>query len=159
MNQDTDASFGAAIRAEYEVFQEFQRTLQHEHAALMQGETERLLQLAPRKSELIEKLSVFSAGRNRMLQGAGLENTPAGIAALLDALSVDAATRKSWNELLALAREAEQVNSSNGILIETHLRHNQQAMAVLRSAANPGSLYGPNGQISGAAGGHPRDKA
>ncbi len=159
MNQDAAASFAAGIRAEYEIFQEFHRTLQHEHAALLQGETERLLQLAQHKSELIEKLSRFSAERSRMLQGAGHENTPTGIAALLEALGVDAATRKLWNDLLAVVREAEQINRSNGILIETHLSHNQKALAVLRAAANPGNLYGANGQISGVSGGRPLDKA
>lgn len=159
MSPDTAASFAADTKAEYEVFQEFHRTLQLEHTALIQGETEHLLQLAPRKSELIEKLAIFSMARSHMLQAAGHENNSAGIAALLDALGVDAATRKLWNDLLTLAREAEQVNRSNGILIETHLRHNQQALAVLRAAANPGSLYGANGQISNMSGGRTRDKA
>ena len=68
-------------------------------------------------------------------------------------------TREPWNQLLDLAREAEQANRRNGILIETHLRHNQQALAVLKTAANPGnSLYGPNGQISGITSGRPLGK-
>lgn len=159
MNQAAAARLAARIGAEYEVFQEFHRTLQHEQAALIQGETERLLQLAPHKSELIEKLSAFSAERSRDLAGAGHENNSSGMAAWLDALGADAKTRGSWNKLLDLAREAEQVNRHNGILIETHLRHNQQALAVLQAAANPGSLYGPDGQISGASGARPRDKA
>ena len=158
MNPDA-ASFSAHIRAEHEVFQEFRRTLQLEQDALIKGETECLLELAPRKSELIEKLSVLSAERQRNLAAAGQQNSPAGMAAWLDAMGADAATRQLWRELLDLARDAERVNRSNGVLIETHLRHNQQALAVLKAAANPGGLYDPKGLISSSTSGRSRDKA
>lgn len=153
------ASFSARIRAEREVFQEFHRTLQLEQDALLKGETEVLLELAPRKTQLIEKLSAMSAERQRGLAAAGHENNQAGMVAWLDAMGADAATRKLWQELLDLAREAERVNRSNGILIDTHLRHNEQALAVLRAAANPGGLYDTKGYISGTPGGRSRDKA
>lgn len=158
MNQDA-ASFSAHVRAELEVFQEFRRTLQREQDALIKGETEYLLELAPRKSELIGKLSALSAERQRNLAAAGQENSPAGMAAWLDAMSADTATRDLWQELLDLAREAERVNRGNGVLIETHLRHNQQALAVLKAAANPGGLYDTKGLISSSASGRSRDKA
>jgi flagella synthesis protein FlgN len=151
--------FSVKLRAEFEAFREFHQLLQQEQAALIAGDIDRLLNLAPVKTGLIEKLSSFGAERGRRLAAAGHENSPSGLAVWFDAIGMDDETRDLWNQLLVLAREAEQANRRNGILIETRLRHNQQALAVLKSAANPGnSLYGPNGQISGFTSGRPLGK-
>lgn len=159
MKQESATGLAVRLRAELDTFREFLLTLQQEQAALIAGDVDRLLQLAPGKTGLIEKLSTFSTERERHLADAGHENNTAGIAAWFNAIGVDNETRELWNQLLNLAREAEQANRRNGILIETHLRHNQQALAVLQTAANPGnSLYGRDGQISGITSGRPRGK-
>lgn len=151
--------FALKLSAEIEAFREFHHTLQQEQAALIDGEIDRLLQLAPVKTALMEKLFTFSAERGRQLAAAGHENNPAGLAAWFDDIGVNDETRTLWSQLLDLAREAEQANRRNGMLIETHLRHNQQALAVLQTAANPGnSLYGANGQISSLSSGRPLGK-
>lgn len=154
MKQESATGIAGSLRAELEAFREFHRTLQEEQVALIAGDLERLLQLAPGKNELMEKLFAFSAERARLLAAAGYENNPAGLAAWFNAIGVSDETRELWQQLLDLAREAEQANRRNGMLIETQLRHNQQAMAVLQTAANPvNSLYGANGQISGFSSG------
>lgn len=159
MTHHTASSLAAAVRAEFEALQEFYRTLQHEQDALIKGDIDLLLQLAPRKSALIEQLSAFSADRIRTLAAAGYENNPSGIDGWMKAVGTDAGTQDLWTKLLELARKAEQINRNNGMLIETNLRHNQQALAVLRTAANPDrNLYGPNGQISSTGSGRPRGK-
>lgn len=159
MKAESIAGFAANLRAELETFREFLRILQQEQTALIDGNIDQLLLLAPDKTALIDKLTAFSADRDRQMASAGYENTPAGLAAWFDAIGIGSETRNLWKQLLDLASEAEQANRANGILIETHLRHNQQAMSVLQSAANPGnSLYGPNGQISGITRGRPIGK-
>lgn len=160
MNQDADAVFAALIKAELGGFQEFLQLLQQEQGALIKGDADQLLQLAARKSELVETLAGFSAQRISCISAAGCENSASGIAAYLDTIKAQTATRELWSKLLDLAREADRINRSNGILIDTRLRHNQQTLSVLHSAANPAvSLYGPDGQISGAASGRQLDKA
>lgn len=159
MKQESDIGFAAGLRAELETFQEFNRVLQQEQAALIAGETDSLLQLTNVKTGLMEKLSAFSAERERQMVAAGFKNDSAGISAWFKAIGLDNETLEVWNQLLTLARQAEQANRENGILIDTHLRHNQQALAVLKTAANPGNnLYGPNGQISGMSSGRPLGK-
>lgn len=160
MNQDKDAVFSALIKAEFDGFQEFLQLLQQEQGALIKGDVDQLTQLAARKSELVETLAGLGAQRNACISAAGCESSASGIAAYLDAIKAQGATRELWSKLLGLAREADQINRSNGILIDTRLRHNQQALSVLHSAANPAaSLYGPDGQISGAASGRRLDQA
>lgn len=160
MNRDSDAVFAALIKAELDGFQEFRQLLQQEQAALIKGDVDQLLQLAAHKSEQIEKLTGLSAQRNRHISEAGCENSASGVAAYIDTIKAQTTTRELWGKLLDMARETDQINRSNGILIDTRLRHNQQTLSVLQSAANPGaSLYGPNGQISSAASGRRLDKA
>lgn len=160
MNHTPDATFSDLIEAEFGGFQEFHRLLKQEQGALIRGEVDQLLQLSADKSELIEKLSGLSTQRIHLITAAGYENNASGIASYLDAIRALTATRDKWSNLLDLAREVDQINRSNGILIDTRLRHNQQTLSVLQSAANPGaSLYGPNGHISATASGHHLDKA
>lgn len=153
MQPESATRLALRLQAELEAFGEFHQFLQQEQAALMAGDIDRLLQLAPAKTALMEKLFAFSAERDQALAAAGHENTATGIAAWFNAIGVAGETRELWNRLLDLARKAEQANRRNGILIETHLRHNQQALAVLQATANPDSLYGPNGQVSSMASG------
>ncbi|MBU0592523.1 MAG: flagellar protein FlgN [Pseudomonadota bacterium] len=160
MDQNSDAAFAALIKAEFGGFQEFHLLLQQEQGALIKGEADQLLRLAALKSELIEKLAGLSAQRSLYISAAGCENNSSGVAAYLDSIKAQTETRELWSKLLDLARDVDQINSTNGILIDTHLRHNQQTLSVLQSAANPSSsLYGPNGQISGSASGRRLDKA
>ena len=160
MDQNSDATFHALIQAEFGGFQEFHQLLQQEQGALLKGDVDHILRLAALKSELIDKLSGLSTRRNLHIAASGCENNASGISAYLDAIKAQAATRELWSKLLDLARDVDQINRHNGILIETRLRHNQQTLSVLQNAANPSaSLYGPDGQISGAASGRRLDKA
>lgn len=159
MDRTSTAAVAADIQAEQEAFQEFHHILQEEQAALIERDIDRLLQIAPRKNELLGKLFNFGDARNRALSTAGYQTTAAGMESWLHAIRADDRTHEAWHKLLSLAREAEQINRGNGILIETALRHSQQALSILQVAANPAlSLYGPNGQISGMAAGRPIDK-
>lgn len=160
MNPNADAIFALLLKAEFDRIQEFLRILKQEQHFLIQGDVEQLQALATHKTGLIEKLAEFNNQRTQQISRAGFDNSASGIAAYLDSIKAQDATRKLWEKLLDIAREADQINRSNGILIDTHLRQNQQALSVLLNAAKPGtSLYGPNGQISGAAGGRRLDKA
>mgnify|MGYP000591356288 CR=1 FL=1 len=49
-------------------------------------------------------------------------------------------------ELMALAREAHDLNQGNGLLIRAQMKSSKQALAVLMSAAEQASTYGPDGQ-------------
>jgi flagella synthesis protein FlgN len=64
-----------------------------------------------------------------------------------------AGSRDAWNRLRALAAEARSLNDTNGRLIGIHLENNQQALAVLLSAANQAATYGPDGQQKPGGGG------
>jgi flagella synthesis protein FlgN len=62
----------------------------------------------------------------------------------------------AWSEIRKLAGQAQQLNSTNGELINSRMRHNQQALSVLQNAAKSAAgLYGPDGQANiGSTGRH-----
>ncbi|MDP2827249.1 MAG: flagellar protein FlgN [Sulfuricellaceae bacterium] len=152
--------FTDRLNAELKTFKEFELLLQEEQQTLIDGQIDLLIALAPRKSMLIKHLSDFSDERTQVLSDAGHESSPAGMLALLDETGANAGTRQIWAALLTLAREADHTNRRNGALIETHLSHNQQALSVLRAAANPvNNLYSASGQLSHMPGSKPIDKA
>jgi len=53
---------------------------------------------------------------------------------------------EAWEELLALAEHARNLNQRNGVLIDTHLRHTQMSLDMLRSVAGMGDVYDASGR-------------
>lgn len=152
--------FAEQLDAELKTFREFDQLLQEEQQSLIDGQIDLLIALASKKSELLKQLSDFSDERARILSSAGHESSAAGMQALLDETGASAETRLAWTNLLTLAREAEHTNRRNGILIETRLSQNQQALSILRASANPGNnLYSASGQLSHLPGSKPIGKA
>jgi flagella synthesis protein FlgN len=60
--------------------------------------------------------------------------------------------RAQWEALLALAREAKELNRVNGMLINKQLAHNQGVLNALRmpAGADAGGVYGASGQAIGS---------
>ena len=51
----------------------------------------------------------------------------------------------SWQSLLAITRVAQRLNTTNGMLIDTHLHGTQQALDALLTAARIPRTYAPDG--------------
>jgi flagella synthesis protein FlgN len=65
-----------------------------------------------------------------------------------------------WQSVVTLARQADQLNQRNGLLIDALLTRTRDALDVLQAAARPVQLYGADGQILDTPGhGHTLDKA
>lgn len=125
----------------------FIEILKKEENALVDGKIEKIDYLASDKSRLIEELIQLDDHRNEYLQRQGLALEKSSINAWLCEQHSDQSEIKIlWNELLELAKTAQQLNHSNGLIISNQLQHNQRAYAALHCAAGNVSLYGPKGQ-------------
>ena len=121
--------------------------LKEEENALVEGKIEKIDYLASDKSRLIEELIQLDDHRNEYLQKQGLSLEKNSINAwLTEQHSGQSEVKILWNELLDLAKIAQQLNHSNGLVITTQLQHNQRAFSALHCAAGNVSLYGPQGQ-------------
>jgi flagellar biosynthesis protein FlgN len=143
----SDSWLIADLAAESGAVQRFIAVLNTEQRALKENFADSLEQLAREKSALATELNRLQARRERAAAG-----TPGGIKAWI-ARSGGPAAVQSWRELTDLASQARQLNHVNGILIDTLLRNNRQALNLLQGAAQRASLYGADGRTQNYSGG------
>lgn len=123
--------------------------LQAERLALEAGDVDSLPVLAARKAEVYGRLAQLGDARKILLGRAGIPDAgKSEIDALFASGNEWARCRQYFADLLKLAREAHELNHANGLLIQTQMRSSQQALAVLMSAAEQASVYGPDGQAT-----------
>lgn len=143
------ADFAADLKAEIEALHQFITILKSEQDALTEGNIDKLFEISRQKSEQVIRLSQLSAGH--FSQQSEANDTPEDIARTFQKADPDEkyALAKSWERLSELAKQAKHLNRQNGVMIETQLKHNQQALAILQEAAMQNSLYGPDGHSRG----------
>ncbi|HUW50894.1 MAG TPA: flagellar protein FlgN [Sulfuricella sp.] len=149
--------FAKSLDAELRAFLDFIQVLQTEQEALIQGNVDFLVELAQVKSEKVILLSQYAMSRSRFLGTQGCAPEQGGMGKWLRQHDNPQIT-EIWRQLLEHAETAQQLNQINGVMIETKLRNNQQALAVLQSAANKSALYGPDGQTHAPGMGRPLGK-
>jgi flagella synthesis protein FlgN len=139
------ANFISHLHAERDALRAFVTLLETEQQALLSGQTEQLPPLSESKIQAAQELNKLeNMRRNELLaHGVAIETESINIWMQLHARE----SLPIWSEIQQLAARAQQLNLNNGTLIQTRLRHNQQALTVLHNAANSAhGLYGPDGQ-------------
>ncbi|OGV73801.1 MAG: hypothetical protein A3B82_02920 [Methylophilales bacterium RIFCSPHIGHO2_02_FULL_57_10] len=136
------------LRAELKALQEFKATLQAEQKALVAGDVATLTALSQSKLDQIDHLNRLATKRLDHIASLGFTANRHGMDEWAEHMGT--AALDVWRSLLKITSEAHQANQVNGTLIQTHLQHNQQALAVLLAATNRASLYGSDGQPEGA---------
>lgn len=144
---------GDIVKSEVSAVREFIEKLNQEQQALIAGEVELLSTLAEEKTALATQLNQFAERRHQLLSTAGLPAGRAGMESWLAEKTTSQASLQEWEQLLALASQAREINETNGKLIGTRLQHNQQTLNALLEANNKATLYGPDGQTRSSAGG------
>jgi flagella synthesis protein FlgN len=125
--------------------------MKQEQQLLVAADADGLADTTPRKNALLQALADLSAQRHAALAAAGCEGAEAGMEPWLAVGGNDEA-RAQWEALLALAREAKELNRVNGMLINKQLAHNQGVLNALRmpAGADAGGVYGASGQAIGS---------
>ena len=141
----TATDFTARLKTERDALKAFVTLLKTEQQALIDGHTEQLLALSDSKTEAVHELSKLTNARKNDMLAHGAKTETGGIAAWLQAYA--AGSLPIWQEIQMLAEQLQHLNRTNGTLIQTKLRHNQQALTALHNAANSAhGLYGADGQ-------------
>jgi flagellar biosynthesis/type III secretory pathway chaperone len=123
---------------------DFLSLLEREKLALQGGPIDGLFALAEEKSNLCSRSNRLAIKRAQAFAMAGAGTQRKEIETFLRSTRQPALVR--WHELLTLAGKIRGLNRDNGTLILSQLQHHQQALAVLRGAAEQAALYGPDGQ-------------
>lgn len=135
------AKVAAQLSNELAALRAFVALLENEQQSLLNNDTERLLNIAEAKSQAANQLAEMATARRKAL----LTNSADSMETWLPKHAP--ASLPEWNNIRQLAASAQQINTTNGELIQSGLRHNQQALSALQSASkNAAGLYGPDGQ-------------
>jgi len=132
------------------VVRSFSELLKREQGLLTENSIDQLPELAEKKSTHALQINEVAEGRRRLLQ----KSLP-----VLDSTAIQTWLTNNcpqglalWQEIRAMAEQAQLLNHINGELIQMKLRHNQQTLTVLSNAVNKANLYGPDGQTDFAPG-------
>lgn len=140
----------ATLAQEQQHVSELIALMKQEQQLLVAADADGLATLTPHKNALLQALADLSAQRHAALLAAGCEAAESGMEPWL-AAGGNADARARWEALLALAREAKELNRVNGMLINRQLAHNQGVLNALRmpAGAEAGGVYGASGQALG----------
>lgn len=142
------AAFAAALQAEQDTLGAFVSLLREEQEILVRGDAERLALIAPEKAAKINLLTELGEQRNRYLSSQNLTRNAEGMTTWLKRNpSLAASARKIWEQLLACAETAREINQSNGLLIESSLQQNRLRLGILQVANASEGVYRPDGQL------------
>lgn len=141
------AEFIARMHAERTALHDFVRLLEDEQQALLNEQTEQIQILADKKVHMVQELTGLVNSRRDSMLALGIKIEPGSMQAWLQSHS--AINLPVWQEIQKVAAHAQQMNHTNGELIQVKIRHNQQALTVLHHATHGvNGLYGPDGQPS-----------
>ncbi|MES2534879.1 MAG: flagellar protein FlgN [Pseudomonadota bacterium] len=141
-------SLDACMHEEHQAALSLLTVLTQEQQSLVDADTDGLAALTAEKTKLVARMSALAHQRHRTLALAGFAASEAGMLAWLDNPAVQADGRETWRELLSVMRSAQELNRTNGLLINKQMARNQQALKVLQGGAQAGNFYGPNGQAT-----------
>ena len=146
MTKNTPATdFTSRLNAERESLRSLVTLLDTEQQALIDGDTEQLLVLSDSKTRAVHELNKLANERKNYLLAFSAEIKDRGIVAWLQ--SHLAGSLPAWQDIQQLVEKMQNLNRINGSLIQTKLRHNQQALSVLLNVTNSAQgLYGADGQ-------------
>jgi len=133
------------IDREVAVLRAFTDVLHSEQAALIYGDTDQLAAFVQPKSQHMLDLTRHGDERGRWLAGLGLTTNRAGMERLLQAYPAATALQTSWRQLLQLTETAQQLNTTNGMLIDARLGSTQRALNAIFSTARMPGAYGADG--------------
>ena len=134
----------SAFQSELAALNRFIEVLQREQTALVEVDVNQLITISSEKIKQAEQLNRLAQARVTALKNIGIEGGLAQVEAWLASQPQDMAT--AWHSLIETAKTAQQLNLTNGKLIESQLKNNQQALNTLVSAATQSAVYGADGQ-------------
>lgn len=117
--------------------------LSSEQQFLLDNDTDSLLTLSEAKTQAASQLMEIGNARRKALLAGSMDNMESWLSKYAPA------QQGLWTEIRKLAEQAQNLNTTNGELIQSSMRHNQHALGVLyNSSKNAAGLYGPDGQAN-----------
>ena len=145
----------AILTAENAALRVFIEELHQEQQVLLKGETDQLGVFAVPKAQSILELTKLGEQRLQLLRNCEMTPDRAGMEQLLNERYADGGQEsEQWERLLRLATAANQINTSNGLLISARMKNTQRALSTLFSVARLPAAYAADGSTIGYRAAH-----
>lgn len=132
------------ILTEVAAMRSFVDVLKQEQQALVNNNADELIAITPQKNELLTSIMGMENQRNLNLVSLGLSTDANGMQNLLKQ-ATHAALTEHWDTLLLVSGEAQELNRTNGLLINRQMSRNQGVLNILQQD-QAGAMYGADGQ-------------
>lgn len=142
-----DTSLIDGLNEEGDTMRRLRQLIEQEQALLVAADIDGLTALTEEKAKIVARMAALANSRHQLLAAAGFAPSEAGMQAWLDGNAASGA-QNLWMEMRALVAAAQELNRTNGLLINRHMTRNQNALNVLQGASQAGGFYGPNGQAT-----------
>lgn len=131
------------LNTELAELRKFVALLGTEQQLLLNNDTDGLLGLSEDKTQAANGLMEMGKQRRKAL----LNESTVSMEAWISKHAPE--TKAVWADIRKLAEQAQSLNNTNGELINSRMRNNQQALNVLYNASKSAAgLYGPDGQAN-----------
>lgn len=146
MNNINYQKLHEVLHEELNVMMSLMKILEKEQAILVDNQPHLLEELSADKNKILTLLG--DAGKKRSLEFSNhqVSEDPNNINDFIQSSLVNDELKKVWTELLLASSNAQEMNKTNGILINRQLNLNQNALNILQQTNTNESLYGANGQ-------------
>lgn len=136
------AEIKTRLTEERTALQAFVGLLEREQQILLSPDTEPLLDLSHEKTRAAEAITALVKQRAQYISAG-----PGRVEAWLRSNAADALD--VWKDIQKMGAQAQQMNKTNGELIQVRMRYNQQAVqALLGASAQTAGLYDPKGKTN-----------
>ena len=145
MNDAAPSFLLLQLQQERQTLDELLSLIVDEQRLLMHNQINDIQVILEKKSRHIAQLAQLTQQRYQLLSQQGYPANETGMQLLLEQQS-DAIVIDAWQQLLDRVLHAKQLNHTNGLIINTQLNRNRNALNVLAGAGVLDNLYGANGQ-------------
>lgn len=146
MNNANNQNLHKILNEELKVMMSLVQLLGQEQSILVENQPSLLEEITSNKNQCLILLG--DIGKKRMSEFAQLEITgkESSIHDYFQSSTAESEIKKVWNELMTASSKAQEMNKTNGILINRQLNLNQSTLNILQQTNANESLYGANGQ-------------
>lgn len=137
------------LATEADAMRALRALLEREQACLSAGDADGCAALLEDKALLVAAMAGHASLRHRRLAAAGFPADEQGMRHWL--ASAPQSARAGWDALMAVTRDAHELNRINGVLLGQLATRNRRALEALGAIGSGPALYGPAGQADYAA--------
>lgn len=146
MNNANNQNLHKILNEELTVMMSLVQLLEQEQNILVENQPSLLEEVTSNKNKCLILLG--DIGKKRMSEFSQLEITggQASINDFFESSIADNKLKQVWHDLMTVSSKAQEMNKTNGLLINRQLNVNQSTLNILQQTNANESLYGANGQ-------------